>query len=377
MKIAIDASRYKIKQPTGVERYSFEIINSVLKHFWNQKDHQFLLYSPADFHIEGGGSVRYKKRIIPFKRFWTQIRLSWAMFRENIDVLFIPSHVLPLIHPKLSVITIHDIAFKHSRRAYSFFQYHYLNWSTNFAVKNAARIIVPSMAVKKDLLKFYKCKSGKIEVIHHGSEEKKMVLKKKDNEEIKEFFKQYNFDPEKDNFMLFVGRLETKKNLERVVQAFKKFSEHHPSWRLVLAGKLGVGHKKIIKKFYKLKNRDKIVMPGYISEKEKQYLSEKCQFFVFPSLYEGFGLPALSAFFYEKAVILSDIPVFHEIADQAAYYVDPYKTDEISHAMLELAANEKMKKMLIGKGKDRLKRFSWTKAGEATGKLIETLISNG
>ncbi len=174
--------------------------------------------------------------------------------------------------------------------------------------------------------------------------------------------------------MLFVGRLENKKNIQRLMKAFKKFLENHPGWKLVLAGKPGIGFKKIQKEFYRLGADGRIVMPGYVSDKEKAYLLEKCQFVVFPSLYEGFGFPVLEGFEAGKAVIVSDLEVFREVADQAGYYVKPESVEEIRRGMLELAANEKMRKMLVGKGKDRLKKFSWEKAGKETGKVLEGLL---
>ncbi len=374
MKIAIDASRYNTENPTGVERYCCEIINGLLKYYWQQKDFQLLLYSPREFDVEGAGSVRFKKRVIPFKRLWTQVRLSWAMLTERPEVLFVPGHVLPLIHPKHSIVTIHDVAFCRYPKAYKKIQRWYLNWSTRFAVKHAERIIVPSQAVKNDLAKFYKCKRGKVVVVHHGCEDKKTDLDGADIANMDDFFERYQFNPEKNKYMLFIGRLEKKKNIERMIEAFMKFSSHHPSWKLVLAGKPGHGFKSIQKMFFKKKLADKVIMPGYITDLERQFLSENCEFFVFPSLYEGFGLPLLSAFYYQKPIIVSDIGVFRELAEQAAYYVDPHKVAEISHAMMELAANQKMRKMLVGKGCDRLKKFGWEGAAEKTGAVIDEMV---
>lgn len=381
MKIAIDASRYNSDQPTGVEVYSSFIIPGVLKKIWLNKDFDISLYSPREFQLEGCKSVKYQKKIIPLRRLWTLVRLSLAMFRDKPDLLFVPSHGLPLITPKLTVITIHDVAFKHFRQAYSWFSYWYLCWITKRAVNKATKIIVPSKAVKDDLVKIYRCRKGKIEIIHHGCAElmgKPSSQSNQDNDEkqVVEFFKRYKFNPLTDKFMLFVGRVEEKKNVANIVKAYAKFSQHHPKWRLVLAGKRGIGFKKIWQEVRKHQLEDKVILPGYITEEEKGILSKHCQFFVFPSFYEGFGIPVLSAFFHQKPVILADIPVFKEIAQQAGYFVAPDNPEEISFAMLELAANRKMQKMLVGKGNDRLKLFTWQKSSEKTAKTITELIQS-
>lgn len=129
------------------------------------------------------------------------------------DVLFVPSHTLPLKVPKHSVIMIHDVAFKYLRKSYSFFQYHYLNWSTKFAVKHASKIIVPSAATAHDLKNLFKCPEHKIEVVHHGftpPEVKKSEIDKVfKNSDVFKYFGIKKSTP----YILFVGRLESKKIL--------------------------------------------------------------------------------------------------------------------------------------------------------------------
>ena len=164
MKIGIDASRYKHKEATGVEWYSRHIINGLLKEISaSGSEDEVILYSREKLDLSGN-------KVLSGQRFWTLGSLSKEMSKNPPDVLFVPSHVLPLNLPKRSVITIHDVAFKHLKNSYSFSQYHYLNWSTKFAVKKATKIIVPSEATKEDLIKFFQCPVEKIVVIPHGFE---------------------------------------------------------------------------------------------------------------------------------------------------------------------------------------------------------------
>ncbi len=362
MKIGIDASRYADNEATGVEWYSYHIINGLIA---EAKNHDILLYSRRKLRVKGA-----KNRVLPAKRLWTLRALSKEMKVNPPDALFVPSHVLPLTLPKKSVIMIHDVAFKYLRKSYSFFQYHYLNWSTKFAVKHATKILVPSEATGDDLVKFFKCPKKKIEVVPHGFTAPEVSDKEIDkvmkNSEIFKYFK----ITRDSQYILFIGRLESKKNLVRLVEAFDDFRKSHPEYRLILAGKRGVGFEDLVKAVNHLKMADAVVMPGYITEEEKAALYKHCKMFAFPSLYEGFGLPILESFHYKKPVMTSHVSCLPEVAGDAAYYVDPYDREVMTAAMERLADDENFAKKLVHLGTERLKSFTWKKAARKTLKII-------
>ncbi|MBI5754375.1 glycosyltransferase family 4 protein [Candidatus Peregrinibacteria bacterium] len=357
MKIGIDASRYKHAEATGVEWYSWQIINGLLKVI--SVDDELILYSKERLGLE-----KIQNKILPGLRLWTLKSLSKEMRLNPPDVLFVPSHTLPLNLPKKSVITIHDVAFKHLPGVYSFSQFHYLNWSTKFAVKKATKIIVPSEATKQDLIKYYNCPKDKIVVIPHGFSEPKSVNDEKImNESV--IFKYFDIR-KNDPYILFVGRLESKKNLPKLVEAFAKFQEKNPDYRLILAGKRGVGFEKIVKIVNKSSLAHKVIMPGYITEEEKAVLYKNCKFFVFPSLYEGFGLPILEAFYYGKAVLCSNTSSLPEVGGEAVHYVDPNDVEEMAAGLDKLASDEKYAENLVARGRERLKLFDWEKVAKKT-----------
>jgi glycosyltransferase involved in cell wall biosynthesis len=360
MKIAIDASRYNNSDATGVEWYGKHIIEHLLPLI--KSTDELTLYSR--FPLEGLNFTPAKNRVIFSKKFWTLRALSKEIRDNPPEVLFIPSHVLPLTLAKRSIITVHDLAFKRFKRVYSFVQYNYLNWSTKMAVKKAAKIIVPSEVTKTDLVELYSCDPLKIEVIHHGFTAPKAV---DENQvmETSEVFKY--FEIKKDSkYVFFVGRLESKKNLVNLVSSFAEFSKTHPDYRLVLAGSRGVGFHKIIREIKKLKIIDKVIMPGYITEEEKYLLYKYCSLFAFPSLYEGFGLPLLEAFFHKKAVLCSNCSSLPEVAGGAAHLIDPVDVNDIADGMKKLADNKEYRETLIAKGSERLRNFSWNRAAEKT-----------
>lgn len=353
MKIGIDSSRYGHEQSTGVEWYSFNIINSLLEIAEKNNDEIFL-YSKEKLDIANKNFIH--SVLIRSKRLWTLFWLSIEMMKKKIDVLFVPSHVLPLVRPKRSVITIHDVAFRYLKNVYSSFQYHYLNWSTKYAVKHASKIIVPSNATKNDLMSFFKCPEDKIVVIPHGFSAPEVL----GETDVKHFF-------DKDlKFILFVGRLESKKNLERLVQAFNKFLEKNGDFYLVLAGKRGLGFDKILNTVNHLGLSDRVIMPGYVTEEEKAELMKHCRIFAFPSLYEGFGFPILEAFYYRKPVLTSRVSCLPEVGGEGAYYVDPYDVQIIADGLDKLANDIKYREEISAKGFERLSLFSWEDCAKKT-----------
>ncbi len=374
MKIGIDASRYTTSGATGVEWYSWHIINHLIRLLSSQKDDVFLysrhhlIYDKDANKLIKQSKGQFQNRVLNARRLWTLIGLSREMTQNAPDVLFVPSHVLPLVRPKKSVITIHDVAFKHLRSSYSFFQYLYLNWSTKYAVKKATKIIVPSEATKKDLVELYNCRSGKIGVVHHGFVEPN--LNGVDSQfEKSAVFEHFGID-KKTEFLLFVGRLESKKNLVRLVEAFVKVSVKNPNYKLILAGKRGVGFNDIWQKVKQLKLDKKVLMPGYISEEEKFALFKYCKAFVFPSLYEGFGFPVLEAFYFKKPVLTSNFSSLPEVGGDSVHYVDPNSVEDIEAGIAKLISDDEYVQKLVDKGEKRLRGFTWEKAAEKTLKMI-------
>lgn len=363
MKIGIDASRYKHSEATGVEWYSWHIINGLIKSVATEDE--LILYSKEKLDLPvPSGEQKFENKIIPGRKLWTLRSLSKEMRINPPDVLFVPSHTLPLRLPRKSVITIHDVAFKYIPKAYSFAQFHYLDWSTKFAVKRASKIIVPSEATRRDLQKFYNCPENKLVMIPHGFSAPEKI----DDEKIMKesvIFQYFGID-KTSPYILFVGRLESKKNLPKLVEAFAEFEKKNPEYRLILAGKRGKGFDKIVKAVNKLSLAHKVIMPGYITEEEKAALYMHCKFFVFPSLYEGFGLPLLEAFYFGKAVLCSNGSSLPEVGGEAVHYVNPESVKEIASGLEKLANDNKYRENFVAKGRERLKLFRWEEAVKKT-----------
>ncbi|MBN2096598.1 glycosyltransferase family 4 protein [Candidatus Peregrinibacteria bacterium] len=347
--IYIDASRYNnTARRTGVENYSCFLISELIR----QNPDGITLISPREIDLP------VPQVTIPFPRLWTQVRLSWEVWRnKKIDNLFVPSHLMPVIHPKNTTITIHDVAFKRFPESYGVLSRWYLDWGAKFAVKHAKQIIVPSETTRDDLIKFYKADEGKITVIPLGFEPDNTETTA---DEIDETLGRYHLNPR--HYFLFVGRIESKKNLEVLIKAFETVHKRHPYLKLVLAGKKGVGGEEIIGS---ISNKN-IMAIGYISDKAKMILYRHCLAFVFPSLFEGFGLPLLEAMSAHVPIIASKIPTSYEIAKNNALFFDPEDSEMLAQHIKTLVEQKEWWGELIKNHDETLQNYSWKRCAEKT-----------
>lgn len=354
MKIAIDASRAEHPSPTGVEVYSDRILEGLMSLLKTSKGHKIALYTPKPLrHFPSS-----KQRLLPGQRLWTQWHFARALRRNRPDVVFVPSHVLPFLMPRSlrSVVTLHDVCFKTFPGAYSLAQRLYLDLTTRFTVRRADKIIVPSQATAKDLEHFYGCPRAKTEVIPHGF--RPPVVPTLSEKRTRAILTSFGLRPETPYFFS-VGRLETKKNIARLLQAFSKFHSQNREWRLILGGGRGVGFNEIVRQMPRGKGPSGILMPGYLTPEEKFILFSHARGFVFPSLAEGFGFPILEAAWHKLPILASHLPVFEGFKRLIEVSVDPKDLDSIAHGLEALSQLPRKAKRPA-----TLSRYNWDRAAQ-------------
>jgi len=284
------------------------------------------------------------------------------MMKNKPDVLFVPSYAVPQIHPAKTAVTIHGLEYKYFPECYSLKERFLLEFNTKLSVKLASKIIVPSKSTKKDLMKFYGVDEGKIKIVYHGVRIKNQELRIKNNN------KSFN--------VLFVGRLEKRKNIINLIKAFEIFKNNIQysifNIQLTLVGKAGFGFEEIKKAIQESLYKDDIILKDYISETEKDELYKKADLFVLPSFYEGFGLPVLEAMSYGIPVICSDASSLPEVAGDAALLINPNNIEEIAEAMNEVFNDDDLRSRMIKKGFENVEKFSWEKCARET---VEILIN--
>src|SRR4051794_27177381 len=238
--IGIDASRAILSQRTGTEHYSASLLRA-LAELPEAREHPIILYvnSPnpqsAIRNLQFDLPPAWQVRAIPFPRLWTQVRLSWEMLTRPPRTLFVPSHVVPLWHPRRTVVTIHDLGYLEYPQAHTRLARLYLHISTWFSAHAARRVIAISEATKRDLIKHYRIKPSKIEVIYHGRDP--IFTPVTDTAKKGQTLAKYGV---KQPYCIHVGTLQPRKNLAVLVEAWDMLREQmdNPPM-LLLAGKRG------------------------------------------------------------------------------------------------------------------------------------------
>ncbi len=371
MLIGIDASRAAIKHRTGTETYSVHVIRELLR--LGQR-HQFRLYTngalPVGLLWSGAAPAHAEVRSIPFRRLWTHVRLSLETLVREPDVLFVPAHVLPLLHPRRSVVTIHDLGYLHYPDADTARARDYLDWSTRWSAQQATAVLADSEATKVDLVRFYGAEIEKVHVVYLGRDAG--LTRVTESLHLAEVRARYGLAQE---YLLFVGTLQPRKNLERIVHAFERICGRSDlaETQLVLAGKRGWLYETLFSQVARAGLQGRVVFPGYVADEDLGALLSGATAFVFPSLYEGFGIPVLEAGGCGVPVITSNTSSLPEVAGDAALLVDPHDVDAIADAMYRLVTDESLRAELARRGLENVKRFSWDKCARETLAVLESV----
>ena len=404
MVIGIDASRANKDFKTGTEWYSYYLIKNLIE---IDRKNKYILYSNGplqesflqDLNLEKNTNVKIRVLKWPFRFLWTLGRLSLEMIFRSPDVLFVPAHSLPFFFPRKTINTIHDIAFVKNDGLYdkdvscdnsksndriiniivkflTFGKYcfkltDHLNWSTRFAVKKARRIIAVSNFTKKELLSTYKkARDNRIAVVHNGYNNN-IYRKIEDEGKMKDVLSKYGIE---EPFFLYVGRVEKKKNILNLIEGFAILKENNKEIKekLVLIGSAGFGYDNIKYLIEELGVDNNVLMLGWTEEQDLPYIFNKARAFVFPSFYEGFGIPILQSMACGAPVLLSDIEVFREVAQDSALFFDHLDPVDIALKMDKIINEPDLRKKISERGLIRASEFSWKKCAQETLIVIES-----
>jgi glycosyltransferase involved in cell wall biosynthesis len=347
IKVAVDASRSIVSpKKTGVEVVSDEL----LKRMSLLKDSDITFYTPQEIPW----LPKKAQHIIARHHFWTIIGLSLAMLRHKPDALFIPVHTLPFFCPKKTVRIIHDVSFLRHPQAYSLRERTYMKLDLWRAKRICSSVIVPAEAVKRDLIELLDWDADRIVVTGWGIPSKTLSAGSVPG-------------TTENPFILFIGRVEEKKNVANIIRAFEIFHKAHPHWELVLAGKPGYGFEAI----EHLLATPGVRYLGYVSEEKKAELLAEASSLALISHEEGFAFPMLEAFQARVPVLASSIPTLTEIAEDAALFAEPTNVATIAQNMACLADSPALCEEFIKRGEEKLKKYSWDAVIQ---KVLKTLV---
>lgn len=368
-RIAVDASPAAKQPRTGTEFYTLHLILAMAR---LDSVNEYTLWLNDSLPEEFADlPSNFIPQLLPQSRLWAQTRLARELRRQKPDVFFSPANVIPFLHPPVCVNTIHDVAFHYFPECYSPVARWYLELTTRYALRAAEKVIAVSQATKDDLVQVYGADTALIEVIHSGLTITDPMLPTPD--QVASTLERYDITSP---YLLFLGRLETKKNLARIVQAFLKLKERGIPHQLVLGGSPGVGFEEVARLVNASPYGTEVVFTGYVGA-EKADLFAGAAAFVFPSLYEGFGFPVLEAAAYGVPVITSRTSALAEVAGDAALLVDPMNVEEIAGAISTLVHDRELRSQMVERGHQRVREFDWDATAARVLEVLELAGRHG
>ena len=355
MKIGVDASHASTTKKTGIDNVVYQIILHLQDY---DKENEYILYTNKQLDSKLSKNKNFTERMIPLRRLWHKFRLPLALLRDKPDVFLELTSSVPPFSGGRNIVLIHDFAFKYFPKAYSKEELIIQELAIKADLERADTVLLTSKANKDDFLKFYGeiAKNKKIEIVPLAF----------DNT----IFKPQTTKQETDPYFISLGRLEERKNTKKIIGAFELFKkETGKKHKLFLIGFPGFGYKKIKKIIESSPFKDDIIETGYVEDKKLVSLLSSASALIYPSLYEGFGLPMLEAFACKTPVVILNIPTLTEIAGSAAFVAEANTNEAIYKKMCE-AINPELSLKRITEGVMVASKYSW----DETAKKIINII---
>lgn len=355
--IGVDASRWEdprfpgAAHRSGVEIYSWHLLESLAKFFADQP-YRLRFYAPRAIPT----LPLTIQKVLPPTRAWTLRALTHELKRNPPDVFFTPAYFIPAHAPKRSLAVIHDLAFETAPHRYSAVDWlrQVSAWAANR--KRAAQLIAVSRATAKDIAD------------RHPRVAKKTVFVPPGYEPMGTSPVQSEKSPAP--AIAYVGRLDKKKSVALLINAFSNLAKRFPDWQLDLVGGDGFGATDIRAAAAASPASKRIIFHGYATEAEKALVLGQATIFVQPGSAEGSALSLLEAWDAGAAAVVADIPVMREIGQDGALFFKPEDPDDLEEKIVKLIEDQKLRDQLVAIGQKNLKNYSWDKTAEAIGRII-------
>ena len=378
IRIGIDVTS-AVTQGAGIGRYTRELVRALVRIDQSSSYHLFSAKAPklrgAANPVPEAPNVNFRETWLSAKwlyRLWYRLRLPIPVqrFTGEIDIYHSPDFVLPPVGNIPSVLTIHDLSFIHHPEAFTSSLLNYLNSVVPSSVARVNHILADSSATKKDLFDIWKVSKEKITVVYSGVNSSFKPIT--DKEEVGQLRKKYELGDRP--FMLSVGTLQPRKNYEMLIRAFRPVVESYDH-QLVIAGGFGWMYEQIQREVERQGLGQNIKLIGFVDDQDLPALYSQASLFLFPSLYEGFGLPILEAMACGVPVISSNASSLPEVASDAGLLIAPGDQELWTESIIELLNDSTRRAKMVAAGYLQARKFSWRKAAEQVLKIYHMLLS--
>lgn len=381
MKIAFDAQPLLDGIKSGVGFHEDGLVNALLKQH-PQNEYTLEYFSLRNHEIKQKALAKYKGNIKLHSCKWfpgSLYRMISAflpvphglLFGEEKQITHFFNYYVPPFVKGKTVVTIHDMAFRVFPETIRKKTMFFLKTVIKRSICRADHIVTVSEFSKQEIMRFYEVPEEKISVVPNGVDFERFHPEK-DTESIEKVKSKYDICGD---YFLYLGTLEPRKNLVRLILAYAEVLETNKEFPcLVLAGGKGWMYDEIFQKVEELNLQNRVLFPGYVADEDVATLMSSAVAFCFPSLYEGFGMPVIEAMACGTPVLTSVNSSLKEIAEGAAVLVDETSVEEIKEGLLNLWWREDLRIELATKGVERAKDYSWEKAGNKLMEVYKSLI---
>ena len=365
---------------SGIGWYTYNIINNM--------DHENIRVEGMCFDFLGKNHVErkfkdvktdnlYINKFIPSKVYklltgYLPINYDWFFPKGNIYHFF--NFVSPAIsRNKKVIITIHDMVYKVMPETVNAKTLYLLNRDLERSIQRADAIITVSEHSKSDLMKYHQVEANKISIVNPGIDYSFFERGQNIDEEMKKRMCEKYGLPRK--YILYLGTLEPRKNIGCIIDAYELLPEKTKSeYKLVIAGRVGWKANAILEKIKNTPSADNLIRVGYVDEEDKPYIYGMSSVFVFPSLYEGFGMPVVEAMACGTAVVTANNSSLPEAGGEAALYSDARDAKGIAENLLHVLLDKTVRDERVAKGIQHAQKFSWKTSAERTMSVYQNLL---
>jgi glycosyltransferase involved in cell wall biosynthesis len=380
MIIGIDGNEANVENRVGISEYAYWLLYyfekfAVAGDFGRTNFQVYLKNNPVSGLPDQNKYWRYK-HFGPGK-FWTQFALPLNLYLQNPkpNIFFSPTHYAPRFSPVPTVVSVMDLSYLYFPELFNKTDLYQLrNW-TEYSVKKAARVLTISNSSRSDIIKEYKIPEENVVTIYPGIKEP--VTLEPHVYGMNQLQSKYSISK---NYILFVGTLQPRKNISRLIEAFSLIKKQEArskkqglpeDLQLVIVGKKGWLYEEILGAPEKFEVKNSVLFLDSITDEELPEFYKNALCYILPSLYEGFGLPVLEAMKYGCPVITSNVSSMPEAGGEAAVYVNPESAKDISEKIFKVISDPELRHEMKTKGKEQVKKFNWEKTARETMRVLQ------